>query len=665
MTDEKQNLIGIFTTDAELRVQVWDAALEQMTGVSADGVRGRSITEVIPNLETRGLLTRFWRVLEDGTVEMLAPAFHRFLIPCPPRDESEHFAEMRQRVTIAPLTEDENIRGLIVTIEDVTARVEREIELTDQLKDGDAAVRLEAAKALSEETENLSEETATPIIAALDDKNWRVRRELAAGLSRRAAPDAIAALLRAMQEKHLDFAVLNSALKVLQATSVRTTEPLIEFLEGADDDLRMQAALTLGEQRDAQAVPALLRTLEDENVNVRFHAIEALGKLKAPEAVEKLLEIVENRDFFLSFAALEALRGIRDERIAAQVLPLLADDALREAAIETLGAVGGEETVAPLVDLLNEDAGAALPVAHALDRLATLSEDESAVIERAQDSINENGKLNLLEALNGANAADETSLVRLGGWFADSRISEKLADLLENENLRDEAARALVRHGASAVDLLIERLDSGEDEARPAIARTLGQIGDPRAFEALADLLINGDRRMRQAATEALKALAHPQTVELLCDLLNHAPTNVREAVIRVVGYFGAKGCEDKIFEFCQEIDEPLRRAAIEQLPHIADKRSVPTLIEALKHESSRVRETAAKALAQVKSDDSIGALREALADADSWTRYFAVRALGTLGDTASGERISEMADTDAAEHVRAAAREVLSGLQI
>ena len=103
MTGENQNLIGIFTTDAELRVQVWDAALEEMTGIRADGARGKSVTEIIPDLETRGLLARFRRVLENGTVEMLAPAFHRFLIPCPPLSRSERFAEMRQRVTIAPL----------------------------------------------------------------------------------------------------------------------------------------------------------------------------------------------------------------------------------------------------------------------------------------------------------------------------------------------------------------------------------------------------------------------------------------------------------------------------------------------------------------------------------------------------------------------------------
>ncbi|HVE56167.1 MAG TPA: HEAT repeat domain-containing protein [Pyrinomonadaceae bacterium] len=665
---DHQNLIGIFTTDTGFIVRVWDTALEQMTGISAARARGKSVLETIPGLESRGLLARFDRVLEEGTIEVLAPAFHRFLIECAPRFDSKHFAEMRQRVTIAPLKEAEKIRGLIVTIEDVTARMEHEIELTAQLKDSDEAVRLQAAKAISQEAENLGEETAAPLIDALGDKNWRVRRQLIEGLSRRAAPDAIAALLRAIREQHFDFGVLNSALQVLQATSVKTTETLIEFLRGNDADLRMQAALTLGEQKDSEAIPALLESLGDENVNVRYHAIEALGKLKAGESVEPLLKIAEAGDFFLSFVALDALRQIAAESSAARILPLLNNELLREAAVETLGAVGNREVVSALVNLLNEDKSAASAAAHALtslfDRFESDSLQSAEIIERARNAVNQAGKANLLDGLNTTNETDLVALIRLGGWFDDEKISEKLAQLLEDENVRDFAVKALVRHGAAAVDLLVEKLEEDDSEVIPSVARALGQIGDARAFEPLVELLGSENAGSRLAAVEALKSLAHPETAARLCDLLKDSNANVREAAIRVVGYFGGKGCEDAILESCDEPDERVRRAAIEQLPNLADERAVPTLIRELKNPSSRVRETAAKALAQVKSDAAVTALREALADDDSWTRYFAVRAIGTVGDEASREKLSEMAEIDAAEHVRAAAREVLNELK-
>jgi PAS domain S-box-containing protein len=661
---DNQNLIGIFTTDAQLIVQVWDASLEQMTGISAAAARGKSMAETIPNLETRGLLARFQRVLEEGTIEILAPAFHRYLIPCPPTFQSKHFTEMRQRATIAPLKDNETIRGLMVTIEDVTGRMEQEIELARRLQDADETVRLQTAKAISDEPENLGEENAAPLIQALADKNWRVRRELVESLSRRAAPDAIAALLRAIKENHFDFGVLNSALQILQATAVKTTETLIEFLHGADADLRMQAALTLGEQKDRQAIPALLEALGDENVNVRYHAIEALGKLKANEAVEALLAIAETRDFFLSFVALDALRQIADESSAGRILPLLSDDFLRQAAIETLGAVGHAEVVPPLVNLLNVDEYSAPAVAQALAELAARTRRDAEIVEAARKAIDENGKSNLLAALDNANEIEAVALVRVAGWFDDEKIREKLADLLENENLREEAAPALARQGAAAVDLLIAKLETEAREARRTIARVLGQTGDARVFEPLVALLKNGDAAARQAAVDALKALAHPETTARLADLLTATDANLREAAIRIVGYFGAQGCENTIFENCEAPDERVRRAAIEQLPNIRDERAVAMLIRALREDSSRVRETAAKALARVKSDESVAALRAALSDNDAWTRYFAVRALGTLQDAASRETIIKMAETDAAEQVRAAAQEVLDELK-
>jgi PAS domain S-box-containing protein len=696
---ENQNLIGIFTTDADFIVRVWDAALERMTGISAETARGKSIAEIIPNLETRGLLTRFKRVLDEGTIEILAPAFHRCLISCEPQFASQHFTEMRQRVTIAPLRENESIRGLMVTIEDVTERMESEMRLAAQLEDSDETARLQAAKAIATGQENLGEENAAPLINALGDKSWRVRRELVQGLSRRAAPEAIAALLRALREQHFDFGVLNSALQVLQATSVKTTETLVEFLRGGDADLRMQAALTLGEQKDAQAIPALLAALADENVNVRYHAVEALGKLKAREAVESLLALAETDDFFLAFAALDALREIADESITLRILPLVSVDFLREAALKTLGAIGNEEIVSALVALLNEEKSSAIAVAGALETLFARYESDSAkssaVIERARRSINDEGKANLRDALDQAGEADLISLVRLAGRFDDESLRRKLADLVENENAREEAARALARHGETAVELFLEKLDAGDYEVRrtivralgelktgrgvPALieiletdseiaveaARSLGQIGDARAFEPLVDLLETGDAGSRQAAVGALKSLAHPDTVARLCALLADSDANVREAAIRVVGQFGAKGCEAEIFECCKDKEERVRKAAVEQLPQIADERVVPVLVRVLKEDSPRVRAAAAQALGHIESDEGRAALREALSDADAWTRYFAIRALGALQDVASREIFVEMAETDEAEQVRAAAREVLSGLKI
>src|ERR1051325_11875190 len=118
--------IGVFTTDANLVVQVWDATLAQLTGIGEEDASGQALTALLPDLEKRGLLKRFQRSLNDGVVEVLAPTFHHYLIPCAPVTPAKHFEIMQQRVTIAPLRDDNTIAGLIVTIENVTERLERE-----------------------------------------------------------------------------------------------------------------------------------------------------------------------------------------------------------------------------------------------------------------------------------------------------------------------------------------------------------------------------------------------------------------------------------------------------------------------------------------------------------------------------------------------------------
>ena len=57
---------------------------------------------------------------------MLAPALHHYLFACAPTEPSTGFDRMQQHVTIGPLREDGRIVGLIVTVEDVTARIDRE-----------------------------------------------------------------------------------------------------------------------------------------------------------------------------------------------------------------------------------------------------------------------------------------------------------------------------------------------------------------------------------------------------------------------------------------------------------------------------------------------------------------------------------------------------------
>jgi HEAT repeat protein len=284
---------GILTTDTELVIRSWDDWLAEVTGIPADAARGQPLAALAPGLFERGLLARFQRVLADGAVEILAPAFHRYLIRCAPRRPSRFFDAMQQYVTIAPLRAGDQILGTIVSVVDVTEQREREHELAEQLESADEQVRLRAAQHLAED----ADAPADALIGAIGDASWRVRRAAVGGLAHKAGPETIAALVRALHEQHQNPSVLNSALQVLAVADEDALAPLVECLGAPDPDLRGYVALALGERGDPAAAPALLHALDDADINVRYHAIEALGKLRTAEAVDALAAVAETRDF--------------------------------------------------------------------------------------------------------------------------------------------------------------------------------------------------------------------------------------------------------------------------------------------------------------------------------------------------------------------------------
>lgn len=685
-------MVGIFTTDANLITGSWDDWLTRVTGISASEARGQSLITLFPDLEKRGMLPRFERVLKDGVVEVLAPTFHHYLFECPPKVSSKYFDKMQQRVTIAPLRENDAIVGTIVTIEDVTARLDRERELAEQIVSPDEATRIKAARELIEQE---SLDFTEPLIGALGDESWRVRKLAVDGLAQHGRQESVKSLLRVLREDHRNLSVLNSALEVLAMSGVDAIAPLLECLGETDVDLRIYAAHALGDQHDPRAVPALINALEDPNANVRYHAIEALGKLRVADAVEALLGIVESGDFYLAFPALDALTKIGDARIATRLVPLLEDEMLRVPAADGLGQLGDEETIAPLVALLNKPGAPAQVVAESLasiyDRYEKLYGEGSYIADLARGSITTNGSENLLASLNEMNDDGLRALVLVLGWTGGDAVERVLTKLLGRATARKEVVEALVRYGARVTELLIEQLHSGDLETRQAAVIALGQIGDSRAVPALVQVLTDdeelvitaagalakiGDRRslealislighhqpaVRQAVIAAINSIGHPEMAARAAELLNDSDPRVRESAVQIAGYFGYSECTDILFERCRDEDQSVRRAAIEHIPYLEDERAIPILAEALETGSASERASVAKAFGQVEGRRVMGYLLACLNDWDPWVRYFAARSIGRHQYPDSTAELARLAQEDPANHVRIAAMESLA----
>jgi HEAT repeat protein len=691
--------VGVLTTDVGLVVQSWDAWIAAATGLPEEDARGRPLGELYPDLATRGLLDRVQRVATSGEVAVLASAFHGYLLPCPPRSRTTHFTRMQQHVIVAPLRSDDAIVGIVVTIEDVTARRDREQELARQLESTDESVRLQAVRALAEA------DSAQPLVAALGDPSWRVRRAASEGLAHERDDAAIDALVAAVRERNRDAGVLNAALTALVNTDRDVLPSLLPLLDADDADVRTYAALALGLIRDRRAVPALAKALADADDNVRFHAVEALGRIGARGAALPVAAIAESRDFTVAFAALDTLARIGEPSVAPRLVPLLDDPLLQVAAVDALGALGAGDVVGPLVRLLEQPDAPVGPIAVALARLDARQRAESddgaasLVAGAIGATISATGVDALVQAMGSATDEEARCIARVLGWLDGEGVDDALVCALARPAVRETASDALAARGRRAVAPLIALVAAGSDdeeqdddvrEARRAAAATLGrlgaasavpvlipmledqpeaaivaagalgQIGDARAFEPLLAQLDRSNAAIRQVAVSALNSLGHAELASRLPRLIDDASPRVRESAARVGGYLGDAALLDGMLALSADADESVRRAAVEQLPRFDDPRARSALAHALREGTAGVRAAAARGLAHADPATARELLVAATSDTDPWVRYYAARSLARVGGGEAVARLRDLALHDPVPPVRIAGVEGL-----
>ena len=665
--------LGVVTTDRHLAIRGWNEWVADATALTEADVIGRSLLDFVAEERRdfyRDLLTE---IIDSGSARVLAPAFHHYLIQCPPQVRSDHFEQMQQRVTVAPLVAGESSVGLMITLEDVTARLDRERSLAAILDPTAPGHRAEAL--------------------ASDD--WQVRGQAVRHLKQSASVDEVRHLFDTLHRDHQDLNVLNSALHVLIAAGRTVVEPLVQLLSDRAANLRMHAALALGELKAQEATPELVSTLDDPDENVRFHAIEALGRIGAVESIDPLARIAASDNFFLAFAAIDALSKTDDARVAPLMVSLLDQELLRPAAIATLAAIGDEDCVPALARVLNAPGSDTGALADALLRIHQRYDENlhagGVIVETAREHINAAGRDRLVDAVN--HGPHRTAAASVLGWLGRDAL-DALLPLVGDEQVHAVIADGILAAGPDAVAPLIELLDSAASRSRIAAADLLGRIGDRRATAALLKTIGDAEADVVAAAAAALGGLGDNAALDGLVGLFGHpsatvrrsaiaainaigasataarvrvvmtdAEPRVRESAIRVAGYFGFRDTAPAIIAALTDPIEDVRRAAIEQLPVLDDIDAAARLIAAVTGETPRNRAAAAHALRLVDDSRAATALRDALQDADAWVRYFAATSLGELESAKDADALAALARRDPAPHVRIAAINALGAI--
>jgi len=277
----------------------------------------------------------------------------------------------------------------------------------------------------------------------------------------------------------------------------RDVSGLIKALEYKKDvSIRQQAALALGQIGDTQAVEVLIHALDDANVCAA--AAGALGLIRDRQAVKPLIALITiyhtwwdaAEAYEIRQAVFQALGRMGDPRAVDLLINYLRNESppyeknkVYQAAARALVEIG-KPAVNPLIAAVKEGRMSPQAAFEILEKLGWKPED------------------NELAARYWVEKRQWDQCIKLGQPAVAPLIS-----VLFDEQVRQEAAQALVKIGAPAVEPLITILQTMGGEICQTAAEVLGEIDSESAIEPLISALEDKQKVVRCNAARALVAI--------------------------------------------------------------------------------------------------------------------------------------------------------------
>jgi HEAT repeat protein len=515
--------------------------------------------------------------------------------------------------------------------------------LARSLGDPDADVRATAAEALGHQA---STDAVPPLLGRLDDPAPTVRVQIVGALARLGDVRAVVPLVGKVQDSSPDAreAVVRA---LGDLGDPRASPALVLALRDQNSDVRRDALAALGRLRAADAVDAIAPFAADRSPSLRVAALMALGRIASPDALRVLLQALGAAEDAGGSLERTPVRDALVTSGPAAIGPLHAllagspSPPVATSAAWVLGALHARAEGPTVVAAMRRGV---LPVAAALRSLVGVgtSGEVPVVLEFVADAspivrdeaIGAAGALldphhpdgRAVEPLAAAlrdtrpAAAQRARMATLLGRTGAARAAPLLVELAhaQDASLRLAAIDALATLGPAddpgAEDALLETLAASDAGLRLHAALALAQAGGARAREVLLARLDGGDEVDRAAVLTALGGV------------LARAPTDT--AIKRLTNALGlAAGPErDSILDAVEQAPLPTAVAAlvaVARSPEPTDRREVAEVLAA--HPGDAATLAAARAL---------------FADTDADVRAQAAWALGTLGDASDESRL-------------------------
>jgi len=401
------------------------------------------------------------------------------------------------------------------------------------------------------------------------------------------------------------------------ASDAKKIKLMIDKLKNKDPKIKSEAADSLGDNGNKEAVPHLIPLLKDENAYVRQAAARALGKLKATDAVVPLIDCLNDLDLYVLAWTIWALGEIRDPKAIDALTPFLyhKEEKLRDNSFEALRKFEGQDARRKMVNILIDHAKSSYwPAESMLSKLISLEGDD-VILQAVKDPEgNEAQTVKNYIKLMEANVRNVSDIAKKG--LKEHKDRELLISELSSFIRRVDRPRDPININEK---IQVQRLSDANDSIR-----FIGELKDPRGLPILMDILKNRNTFSKSAVRTAIDSLGdwgHAEAANLFLAILADTNEDVgcRRSAARALGKFGSEKAVKTLIDIVKNENEKieLRIAAASSLGDIRDKRAVEPLITVLKNsrEDLWLRIASASALGNIGDKRAIGPLQEALKD--------------------------------------------------
>ncbi|MBP2133907.1 HEAT repeat protein [Methanomicrobium sp. W14] len=536
----------------------------------------------------------------------------------------------------------------------------------------------------------LGTEVEELLVAALEDKNDKVREESAKSLEninwKPKSRVQMALFFNAKNDIESLVKLGKDSLPILQTEVIKGTADkkrgiaevlskyndeqslilLIKLLEDNDGSVRQKAAEAAGNLRDRRLVPYIVKKLEDSDSYVRMEAVWALDKTgwkpsdngqKARYLMikEKWTDLLQMRESALPYL-IESLKdqnpGVRLK--SAEVLRAMGNigysainDALKS---EDKELKKGAIEAAALIKKKNAENLKKKPG----KKPRTPDEEVEEQIKRQKESMasKNSAKEDFWAALMRKNGLDEERTVR---------FSKALSD--DNEIIRAAAVESLKNAGEAGIECMKALLSDGKNNVRIAAIESLGDIKATSAASYLVRLTKDKNENVRTASVHSLGQIKEEKTLPAIINLFSDKSLKVRTEASDSAAKFGVitLGILKDVFA---DQDMTVRMNAIRTISKIDDWSSISQCVRMLNDSEYDVRECAVKALISLSEylfNPLIDESQRVLIQGTYMEKTGMIAALSGIEDLRAKQALSTF-ETDDDESIRNHAKQALYG---